>query len=323
MKLSRVLTLIAVFLILGFILFVINQTNQVVQLASSFNAFLGTMLLYGLLVFYALVILVPLILFFRLPRSLKPPESEQAPEFQTYLVSFGRRLATNSLLKDRSLDFSKGDHIEEALLILNASADEAIKNAASTVFVSTAISQSGRLDALAVLAAQVRLIWQIAHLYNQRPAIREMLQLYANVGATTFLAMELDDLDVSEQIEPIITNVVGTSFAGAIPGIKIVASIITNSLLDGTANAFLTLRIGIITKQYCRSLVRIERKTIRRLAGVEAAQMLGAIVLTSSQKVTTAILKAARRKTTGLTKAALLRFKGKDDKTCQDKDQVS
>ncbi|MBA4393938.1 MAG: hypothetical protein C0407_10335 [Desulfobacca sp.] len=323
MKLSRVITLIAVFLILGFILFVVNQTNQVVQLANSLNSSLGMMVLYGLLIFYALVILVPLVLFLRLPRSLKPPESEQSPYFQTYLISFGRRLASNSLLKGLPLDFSKREQIEEALLILNARADEAIKNAASMVFVSTAISQSGRLDALAVLAAQVRLIWQVAHLFNQRPSIREMLQLYANVGATTFLAMELDDLDVSEQIEPIITNVAGTSFAGAIPGIKIVASIITNSLLDGTANAFLTLRIGIITKQYCRSLVRVEPKSIRRLASVEAAHMLGAIVLTSSKKVTNAILKAAKKKTTGLTKAALLRFKGKDENTCSEKDPVS
>jgi hypothetical protein len=322
MKLSRVVTLIAVFLILGFILFVINQTNQVVQLAHSFNPSLGTMVLYGLLIFYALVILIPIILFLRLPRSLKPPESEQSPDYQAYLNTFGRRLSSNSLLKDLSLDLSRREHIEEALIILNAKADEAINKSASTVFVSTAISQSGRLDALAVLAAQVRLIWQVAHLYNQRPAIREMLQLYANVGATTFLAMELDDLDVSEQIEPIITNVVGASFVGAIPGIKIVASIITNSLLDGTANAFLTLRIGVITKQYCRSLVRMERKSIRRTASVEGAQMLGAIVLTSSKKVTTAILTAAKKKTTGLTKAALMRFKGPEDKRCADKEQV-
>jgi hypothetical protein len=322
MKLSRLVTLISLFVILGFILLVINQTAQVVLLAKSFNPSLGTGLLYGLLGFYALVILIPLFLFMRLPRSLRPLESEESPLFQEYLVSLGRRLKSNPILTDQSFDFSKREDIEKALVILNDQADEAIKKAASLVFVSTAISQSGRLDALSVLAAQVRLIWQVAHIYNQRPSIRDMLHLYANVGATTFLAMELDDLDVSEQIEPIISNVLGTSLAGAIPGIKIVASIITNSLLDGTANAFLTLRIGIITKHYCRSLVKGDRKSVRRLAVAEAAQMLGAVVLDSSKKVTSAILTAAKKKTTGLTKFALQRFKGLEDRSCLDKERL-
>jgi hypothetical protein len=316
MKFFRLVTLISLLVILGFILFVINQTNQIVQLAKSVNETLGLFVLYALLGFYVLVILVPVIIFLRLPRTLQPPESEQSPLFPGYLQALGRRLASNPLLKGESLDVTRRDGIEQALLLLNTRADETIKKASTLVFVSTAISQSGRLDALSVLTAQIRLIWQVAHIYSQRPSIRDMLYLYANVGATTFVAQELEDLDVSEQIEPIISNVVGTSFAGAIPGIKIVASILTNSLVDGTANAFLTLRIGVITKTYCRSLVRPDRKSLRRLAVAEAAQLLGAVVMASSKQVTTAILSAAKKKTTGLTKAALQRLKGTEEKGC-------
>jgi uncharacterized membrane protein YcjF (UPF0283 family) len=297
-KQTRILfVLVAVFILLGVVLFVINQTNQVVLLARSINESFGQGVLAVLLIFYAIVLLVPVYLFLRLPKSLKPPASEQDPEFQTYLAALGKRLSGNRLLTETSLDFLERRQIEEALARLNERADESIKKAAAAVFVSTAISQSGRLDAFAVLAAQVRLVWQVAHVYQQRPSFREMLQLYANVGAATFLALELEDLDIAQQIEPIVTNVVGASLAGMVPGVKIVASVVTNSLLDGTANAFLTLRIGAITKQYCGSLTRQETRSIRRLASAQAARMLGSIVLASSKKVTSAIYEAARKKT--------------------------
>ena len=48
-----------------------------------------------------------------------------------------------------------------------------------------------------------------------------------------------------------------------------------NSVFSGAANAFLTLRVGIIAKRYCASLVLAERWAIRRAATVEAARMPG------------------------------------------------
>ena len=85
--------------------------------------------------------------------------------------------------------------IDEALRVLDDDANAIIKQMASTVFLTTAVSQSGRLDGLLVLAAQSRMVWRVAHLYYQRPSLREMLYLYANVAATSFVAGELDDLE--------------------------------------------------------------------------------------------------------------------------------
>jgi len=50
---------------------------------------------------------------------------------------------------------------------------------------------------------------------------------------------------------------------------------VVNSVFSGAANAFLTLRVGIIAKRYCASLVLAERWAIRRAATVEAARMPG------------------------------------------------
>ena len=69
---------------------------------------------------------------------------------------------------------------------------------------------------------------------------------------------------------------------------------ITNSILSGAANAYLTLRVGVITRNYCGLTVRKERRAIRRSATVEAGKMLSSIVLKSAGRVSGAILEAAK-----------------------------
>ena len=125
-----------------------------------------------------------------------------------------------------------------------------IKATASQVFLSTAVSQSGRLDTLLVFSMQTRMVWKLAHLYYQRPTLRDMVRLYANVAGTSFVAGELQDVDLSEQVEPVFSAVVG-SLGGAVPGFQLVASILANSILSGAADAFLTLRVGMIARRYC------------------------------------------------------------------------
>jgi hypothetical protein len=65
----------------------------------------------------------------------------------------------------------------------------------------------------------------------------------------------------------------------------VAASLLVTSVLTGTANAFLSLRVGIITKRYCGSLVIAEKKTLRRTAGAEAAKLLGSIVKQGTSRV--------------------------------------
>jgi hypothetical protein len=146
-----------------------------------------------------------------------------------------------------------------------------------------------------VLAEQTRLIWQVAHIYNQRPTLRDFGRLYANVGATLFAASKLEDLDLRDQIEPVIKAAVGHSMASLVPGLDKVASIVMQSVLDGTANAYLTLRVGIICQSYCRSITALDRRKAHRNASIAAASMLGSIVSGSAASVTRAIVAAARK----------------------------
>jgi hypothetical protein len=294
-QLQRLALYVSIIVCILFVLFVVNQTAQVVELASAASPLLGQVVLYALLALYAALVAIPVITLARLPGAIVPPADPDSPEYAAYLKKLAPRLAANSHLAGYTISADDPASLIAGLAQLDRVATEAIQSLAATVFISTAVSQSGRLDAIMVLLAQARMVTRIAQIYYERPTLRQVAHLYANVGATTFLVREIEDLDISEQIEPIITAALTGSLAGAVPGASIAANLLTNSILEGTANAFLTLRVGAIARQYCGSLIRQERRLVRRSASVEAAAMLGGIVVKSAGAVTTSIANAARK----------------------------
>ena len=292
----QLLLLAAIILAFLFILFMINQTAQLVELASSVSPVIGQVVLYVLLVIYAAGIIVPLIWIGRMPRALFPTERTDTPEYQAYTRKLGKRLSHNPNLKGVIVDPEDFASIEASLKILNVKADDRIKSAASSVFIMTAISQYGALDGLIVLLAQFRMVWQVTTLYNQRPNLKELVTLYSNVFATAFLASRIENLDLLEdQLEPVIASAMGSSLSSVTPGFTAVATVVTNSIIVGSANAFLTLRVGVITKLYCASLIKQEKKQLRRIAAVQAASLLGKVIGESAYKVSKTIFRAATK----------------------------
>jgi hypothetical protein len=287
-------TLLGVLVLAVFIVFLVNQTAQLVALADRVHPALGSGVLWGLLLLYAAGVLVPVLLFLRLPRPLVPPPTEDSPEFDRHVRALARRLEGHRLLAGAPLATRKD--VVAALAVLDEHAGQHIRATASQVFVTTAISQNGSLDALIVLAMQSRLIWQIAHVYYQRPGPRDLLWLYSNVAGTALVTSQLEDLDLTEHVQPILTGVLG-SVAGAIPGLQAATSLIVNSIVAGTANAFLTLRVGLIARSYCGALVAQERRSLRRLAVSQAAQMLGMIATECGRRVALAFVTASRART--------------------------
>jgi hypothetical protein len=274
---------------------VVNQTAQIVQLANTVSPTLGTVTLWSLVTTYAALVGVPVILVLRLPRPLEPPVQDHGPEFESHLRKLGARLSVSPHLVDKGHDLSDRRGIEEALASLAARSDEIVRQTATTVFLSTAVSQSGRLDAMLVLAAQSLMVWRIAHVYYQRPTARDMWHLYANVAGTAFLAGELQDLDLGDQVEPVLSAALG-ALGASVPGFQVAGSILANCVLDGSANAFLTLRVGMIAKRYCGALVVQPKADLRRAATAEAARYLGAIVADGSARISRAIFRASANK---------------------------
>ena len=294
--LRNVLTLVVVFLTAAVGLVLVNQSLQLALFAERFHPLAGEAVFWGLIFFFVGVVLVPLVLFLRLPGPLVPPESSDDPAFATHVARLRERLARNPALRDRTIE--SVEDVQAALVVLDRRAEDAIRTAASRAFLTTAISQNGALDAVIVLGIQSRLVWDIARTYEQRPSFRSMSWLYTNVAATAFLAGELDDADLAEIVQPVLSTVFGSA-ASAVPGLQVASTVFTTSVISGTANAFLTLRVGVIAQEYSRALLRPARRTLRRTAVVRAAGMLGGIVTSGAGKVASAVSRATGRSVSG------------------------
>ena len=283
---ATVALLVSLLVIVGFVVMLINQTAQLVDLSARLAPWLGQVVLWSLVTLYAFCIVTPLYLLLSLPKPLRAPSSESDPAFPEHLERLAARLGRNPHLPGRA--FAGREEVEAGLVELDALANERTRQAASQVFITTAVSQNGSLDTFLVLAAQSKLVLEIARTYYQRPTLRDLAYLYSNVAATAFIAGELEDLDITEQIQPILAAVFGSA-AGAIPGFGAATTLFMNSVTTGSANAFLTLRVGVITKHYCRSVVLPPKRVIRRTALTEATQMLGGIAMTGTRRVAVAL----------------------------------
>ena len=78
-----------IFLVL-FIIFLINQTAGIINIAKEFNPYFGNILLYGLLLLYAVIFISPIIIFLKMPLALHPPENKNSAEFDRYIEKLKR-----------------------------------------------------------------------------------------------------------------------------------------------------------------------------------------------------------------------------------------
>jgi len=165
---KRICLSLALFITLVFVVFVFNQTVQVVHSAREISPVLAKVVEWTLVLFYCILLLTPLVLWLRIPKRIQPPLLAEGIEYERFMETFKKRLSRNPRLRNVPLDLHAD--VGAALQVLDKHADEAVSSAASAVFLSTAVLQSGRLDVLVVLAAQTRLIWRVAHVYYQRPS---------------------------------------------------------------------------------------------------------------------------------------------------------
>lgn len=141
---------------------------------------------------------------------------------------------------------------------------------AKTVFISTAVSQNGRLDLIASLVVNVRLIKEIVKTCGFRPNFKNLSKLTIKVFATALIAEGLENIDFSEMLPGNIQSALRS-----IPFAKIV----TESLSQGISNAILTLRIGIITRKYLfADSKELTRNSIRKGAFIETVKMLPSVI---------------------------------------------
>lgn len=277
-----------------YILQIIDLTSSIFVKSYGVNPIFGYFSLATMLVIYFCIIYIPLGFMLKLPKTLKQPNDVDSQEYQIYLKKLRVRLLKNENLKNFSLQ--NNSDIPLAYKVLDEKANEEIKSIALSVFISTGVSQSGKLDGLLLISAQIQLIWRVAHIYNQRPDISDIFKIYTYVFSNAFLATSIEDLDIGEQIQPVISATIADSALASIPfahGLSSLTSIITESIIDGAANAYLTLRLGKIASYYFNPFE--SQMDVRKKARSDALSMLGGTVKEGSNTIRGAIWGAAKK----------------------------
>jgi len=271
----KIIIALAVLVTVCLLSLVIAGVTSLISLAERIHPVAGTIVFWTVCLAAGFFALYCVIAYAKLPAALVPPEEESGPKYDAYLQALRVRLAVNPRTRGRPL--ATEEEIESAVGHLSAEADSIVRSTASTVFLSTALMQNGRLDGLIVLFTQIQMVGRIARIYVQRPSPRELVRLYANVAGTAFVAGGLESLDLGEMVAPLAVSVV-PALKGGIPGLSGISALLVRCISSGAANAFLTLRVGEVARRYCELTSRCPPDLIRKSATAAAVQHLGRIV---------------------------------------------
>ena len=204
-----------------------------------------------------------------------------------------------------------------------------------TVFMVTAISQNSKFDTISVMYMNYKMIEDIVLSSGFRPNNRQMFKMYINILSTALITycmsealsttgsvapfdfgdfnddlsdsvsesgLDVDDVDIDFSGE--VSDSEGLSLYSILRRIRI-PSVVIGSVIDGTLNALMTLRIGYITRSYLQqgsdafSGVK-NKRTIKRQAMKDAVIAVPAVVMSGShvvgKKATNFILKLISQK---------------------------
>ena len=196
------------------------------------------------------------------PKLSVDDSTQDSPELRAELKSFARSLADNlgdlpadeaaarrgELLAqlDRFYDLAELRGIIQGELDRRfAKAQEHIHQWAKTVFLVTTVSQVGRIDAITSLVINCRMIADVIRCSGYRPTWGQLGRQYARILATSLFSYYLSDTLDKVEVDPEILHL------KALSNMPLVGTV-TKSLVDGTANTLLSLRIGHVTLAYLR-----------------------------------------------------------------------
>ncbi len=270
-------------IVLGVLLFVVlllfGNVLIIGERLQSLHPVIGWIFYLLILLGFGWLILSPLWDYLHLPSfpASVITDSDASPDYRvcqriarglvcSEALSFDQQLQLRAALEQKSdllplLQEAFQGPVQQAL-------DQTAYRTAQGVFVACAVSQNTQLDALIVLASNIKLIQRLIRLTGYRPSWLKIGKLYLNIFLTALLVEAIEEADLDDFLASFQTT-------PSIPGLNIAVQ----SLLHGTGCAFFTLRIGFITQKYLyQSSAHRNSNQIRRQAFQKALPILRKLV---------------------------------------------
>ncbi len=299
---KRLFSWVGLGLVLLIFLVIVNQIYQIFITTSAIHPDFGRAVTILITVAFLVLMGIPLLGFMKLRKPLVFPDEGDGKAIEIYLLKLKKRYEKNPHLAKLGFTFDETkeiqDQVEDAVGQLDRQAMTVMNESASQVFITTAISQNGTLDGLFVMLNLSRLVWKISHIYNQRPTVQEIFYLYTNVAITVLMAREVEDLVLlDEQLEPLIDSLIGGTLSRMVPGATQVSNLILSSVMEGSVNAFLTLRVAALTKRYSTAITKPDRRAVKKFATLEALTLFRTIVTQNTITIVKAFALASKHAT--------------------------
>ena len=236
--------------------------------------------------FYALTIILVYVLILRplqvifLSQTFNIHTSLEDGKNKRVIKQSAKRLLGTSFIsdEDKQLLIASKNDVQALMEIMGKLYNGPVKNEmmrvvkehAKTVMISTAISQNGRLDFITVVVVNLKMIKELVLLSGFRPSLPALAKLSIQVMSTALIAEGLENLDLND--------VLPQSTLSSIAEIPLIKPILS-STTQGISNALLTLRIGIVTREYLFiSTQGLTKTSIRKTALIEAASLTPGVV---------------------------------------------
>ncbi len=143
--------------------------------------------------------------------------------------------------------------------------DAECRRSATTAFFATAISHSALVDTVTMLSVCLELVRSIVQRCGFRPTNLGLARLYSRVMLSALIAGGLDDADLDGLMGQALGGGAGARGAGILLG----------SATSGMVSAFLTFRVGVITRDWlCSEDGPARMASIRRVSYGEALSMM-------------------------------------------------
>ena len=173
------------------------------------------------------------------------------------------------------LDYKAND---ELLINLNAVFQNTVKkqlnkiiiNNAKIVMISTAICQSARFDMITVFSINLKMIKELVEKCGFRPSMKNLSKLTIKIFGTALIAEGLENLTIDDVMPKTAMN--------AISEVPLLGKVL-ESVIQGAANALLTVRIGCVARRYLFSDgAVVTQEDIRRQAYKETLLLIPQVI---------------------------------------------
>ena len=234
-------------------------------------------------IFYALVVIIfffaivnPIIIILRSPSlaiatTLDPTDGRVVAIYKKVAKNI---VKNNDLPEEQKLLLTKYNNKNELLLNLQFVFEQSVKGElnkiilhdAKIVMISTALSQSARMDMISAFTVNLKMIKELVVKCGFRPSMKNLSKLTVNVFGTALIAEGLENLSLDDILPQNATNMLAN-----VPFVKP----LMESVIQGIANSLMTIRIGIITRKYLfTDGAVVTKEEIRRQALKESMKMI-------------------------------------------------